>query len=598
MSKAWRLRSLRPAKRSLDGDAPAGSAKRPRSAGPVGEALAGAVSRGVSEAEICSIANAICSELQVGDCASSTLLEKMQRLHETGHANRVFNDFSSANLAADFPVSYVSIGWQHPVLKLRDVIAYLSANGKLHHFVKDPTLQDYSVLWKKFRKLQPDHPIYDLPVERRRRTIPVLIHADEGTSQKKRALMIVSVQPVIGNGTSFGGKQVNFVGNSLTTRFLYTTIMGRCYRKKHAIRLTKLIDSLANDLKDLFSNPVHVLLGDAQETLFVSCVGVKGDWPALCKLGGLNRHHGREAHQTASAGICHLCNAGQPGHDFHRFDFTSMLKARTSDLPWTRPSSLSKHIPQSPSKKEMFYKIDLFHVGHKGVMGDVCANAIVSLFDLSIDGMSISSGLDSVYEELAQYAKENSLPLHMLQLSRTILGYPNSWSFPAAGWFKGADTTTLTYFLEHRFAKILSDDPGHEHATYIESILACLRASSKIFKILYRASLWLTDGERDAVIDSLRDLLANFKKAAGYSFNVLKLTRFKFQPKYHMLSEVRYELICNRQLGVESLNALAFSCQMDEDFVGRLAQMSRFVSSKAVHRKTVERYKLAVASVW
>ena len=55
-----------------------------------------------------------------------------------------------------------------------------------------------------------------------------------------------------------------------------------------------------------------------------------------------------------------------------------MLKARTSDLPWTRPSSLSKHIPQSPSKKEMFYKIDLFHVGHKGVMGDVCANAIAT----------------------------------------------------------------------------------------------------------------------------------------------------------------------------------------------------------------------------
>ena len=107
-------------------------------------------------------------------------------------------------------------------------------------------------------------------------------------------------------------------------------------------------------------------------------MGVKGDWPALCKLGGLNRHHGREAHQTASAGICHLCNAGQPGHDFHRYDFESMQKARTSDLPWTTPSSLTRHIPQSPSKTEMFYKIDLFHVGHKGVMGDVCANAIAT----------------------------------------------------------------------------------------------------------------------------------------------------------------------------------------------------------------------------
>ena len=100
------------------------------------------------------------------------------------------------------------------------------------------------------------------------------------------------------------------------------------------------------------------------------------------------------------------------------------------------------------------------------------------------------------------------------------------------------------------------------------------------------------------MIDSLRDLLANFKKAAGYSFKVLKLTRFKFQPKYHMLSEVRFELIFNRQLGVESLNPLAFSCQMDEDFVGKLAQMSRQVASKTVHVKTLQRYKMTVASVW
>ena len=157
-----------------------------------------------------------------------------------------------------------------------------------------------------------------------------------------------------------------------------------------------------------------------------------------------------------------------------------MQAARTEEMPWLRPSSLSRKVPQSPSKREQFYKIDTFHVGHKGVMGDLCANAIatrhvqavantkqvllhvlkvvvlkttnrkgqtsaiafhvlksslstkVALFDLQIDGMAISSGIDTVYDQLVAFAKENSLPLHMLQLSRTILGFANSWSFPAA----------------------------------------------------------------------------------------------------------------------------------------------------------------------
>jgi len=182
----------------------------------------------------------------------------MKRLHDTGHPSRVFEDFARANLIADFRESFVNIGWQHPVLKFRDVIDCLSRNDKLEHLVKDPSLDEYSMFWEKFQGLQPDHPIYAVSADRRRHTIPVLVHADEGTSQKKRPLMIVSVQPLIGNGTSFGGQQVNFVGNSLTTRFLYTTIMGRCYRKKQAVRLTKLIESLADDLKNLFEHPVEV----------------------------------------------------------------------------------------------------------------------------------------------------------------------------------------------------------------------------------------------------------------------------------------------------------------------------------------------------
>lgn len=202
------------------------------------------------------------------------------------------------------------------------------------------------------------------------------------------------------------------------------------------------------------------------------CIGVKGDWPALCKLGNLQRHYGRESTVSESVGICHLCKAGQPDHPFHIYDYEKMKAARTDDPPWQKASDLTLVIPQSRDTKIMaaFFKIDLFHTGHKGVMSDVAANSIetilciynqilfrailflalqvatfeileclgfpmplpkVTLFDLKIDNMSVSSGVDRVYTEIAKFAKDNSLTLHMLQLSRTLLGFPNSWSYPA-----------------------------------------------------------------------------------------------------------------------------------------------------------------------
>ena len=166
------------------------------------------------------------------------------------------------------------------------------------------------------------------------------------------------------------------------------------------------------------------------------------------------------------------------------------------------------------------------------------------------------------------------------------------------GWFKGADTTTLTHFLEDWYTKILADHPNHEHVNYIQAILSGLKASNMFFRTLYRANLWLSTADRDILIQSLAEVLSSFKVCARYSFRVLQITRWKFQPKYHMLSEVRFQLLVDKENSIRSISPLSFSCQMDEDFVGRVSQMSRMVSSRRVHTKTLERYKLAVCSVW
>ena len=181
----------------------------------------------------------------------------MKHLHDTGHQCRTFQHFETANLVANFPETYVDIGWKHPVLRFQDVVQTLSARGKLEHLVKDNSLNLYQDFWNNYRALEPDHPIFkERSAFERKHTLPVLLHADEGTSQKKRGIMVISVQPVVGNGTSKGGQYINYVGHSFTTRFLYTTIMQKFYRKKNARRLTTLVDSLAKDMNDFFRNPV------------------------------------------------------------------------------------------------------------------------------------------------------------------------------------------------------------------------------------------------------------------------------------------------------------------------------------------------------
>lgn len=168
----------------------------------------------------------------------------------------------------------------------------------------------------------------------------------------------------------------------------------------------------------------------------------------------------------------------------------------------------------------------------------------------------------------------------------------------ARSWFKGADTTTLTHFLEKRYTDLVSDSPNHPHVRYLTSILAGLQASNVFFHTLYAAPLWLPNEDRDILIDALYGVLRSFADAANYAYGVLKITRFKYQPKYHMLAEIRFAMMVDRNNLMPSLNPLAFSTQMDEDYIGKICQMSRYVASRTVHIKTIERLKLALISLW
>lgn len=315
---------------------------------------------------------------------SQELLQSMKRLDDTGHTPRLFQELDSAGLVAPIKEEWAKIkgGKDHPVLPFRNVVQALSACGKLESLLgeKFGLLDGLVNFWERYRPHQPNHPIYSLDKECLGSTVPLLAHADEGTGKKKKAIMILQIQPLPGKGTSRNAEGgLNFVGVSVSTRYLYSVMTAKVYAGVNAKRLDSLVGHMADDLAGLFHSPVEVTIKGTKKLLFFSCLGLKGDWPALVKLGKLQRHFGRTITSAGaeSTGICHLCRAGQDGFSYNNFDYDTMLESRRLvEPPWSSPGALTTKIPQDQTRLAQFFKIDLFHTFHKGIFGDLAANAI------------------------------------------------------------------------------------------------------------------------------------------------------------------------------------------------------------------------------
>ena len=134
-------------------------------------------------------------------------------------------------------------------------------------------------------------------------------------------------------------------------------------------------------------------------------------------------------------------------------------------------------------------------------------------------------------------------------------------------------------------------------ATFFSKMLALFRNANRFMSLLYYCNLWLTDRQRDDLITFGTSFLEDFECCAQYSYE-LRMTRFKLQPKYHMVGELIFSLRLQRSKGAQSLNPLTASTQIDEDFVGRVAAMSRTVASRTIHYRTIKKYLLFLGSLW
>ena len=323
---------------------------------------------------------------------SSRLLLHMQRLRKTQKESnpRLLID---EDLQAPCPITLAEIGLkeQHPILQVEDFLRMLSDTNNLSWLTGGRGFEACATFWERYHHEDCNHPAFSVHGGRLAQVVPVYIYGDEGTSHKRNQLLVLSVQPVLGQGTSFTADQhhaddlqVNMLGVSIKTRFLYTVLMARLYQRKPAV-FDSLMEVLATELVSLFYNGIQLEHGGKPLVLYPAAVGCKGDWPMLKKMGSLKRsHHGGKAEAGKGKGVCHLCMAGTAEfpdwHDVINGSWMCDRSIRDPDVPWLEESPLTATIPQSVTVQQQvwFYRPDLFHTCHKGLMAELAGSALAT----------------------------------------------------------------------------------------------------------------------------------------------------------------------------------------------------------------------------
>ena len=322
------------------------------------------------------------------DLASAGLLKNLHRKSKTRHESKCSKSFEQAGFSCPIEPTFEDVGYKrkHPVLKIKDFLQALALHNKLPILWGGKTAGSRRDLlprfWRRFRSHDPHHACFEARAGRFDRLLPLQVHADEGETLKKSAVMVINFQSPMGYGLAHqddspDAMMVNYVGNSYATRFLYTVCTKKTYRKKNAHVLDRILETLADELADLFTNGVSLSVGGHVETFYVATLGLKGDWPIQARIGHLTRHFGRKGvvRESANSGFCHLCRAGELHYD--AFDYSSTAAWRATYLtstPWSSEGPLCR-IPQS-ARKEFMHKFDLFHTLHKGCFAELAGSAI------------------------------------------------------------------------------------------------------------------------------------------------------------------------------------------------------------------------------
>ena len=492
---------------------------------------------------------------------------------------------------------------------------------------------NFESFWKLYQVEHPTHQVYSVHNGNLHNVVPLLIHGDEGRSIKKTNYLVVSIESILGsqedariragcNCESFmasrpdlpiyggpkhtvekkfidtGRKQVtNFKGHSYLSRWLIFGLGGWIY-KKHPEVVNVLLEELATNMTDLFETGVLVQSG---QKVYGALIGIKGDLDFHEKYLNLVRSYSHVGAKNKIE-ICHLCRAGHQHFPFEDFAETptwssSMFFAR----PWNaqnRPALST--IPFDRNHPEKMIAHDLFHIVKVGVARDVIGSVLIYLlrrgfFDHDGCSTDIEQRFKRAHSVFSLWCIAERKSPGLRSFSKRFYNMKNLMSAPWAS-SKASDSRLLLSWLVWYLKLNLVTPTVDGHNQTLRHMLEVCESTLEI-NMLHHHGLWLPRACAQKLYASILTALRGYaylgRAAIGYG-----IRSFIIKPKHHALHHVAYRLKLQLFQGSELiLSPQAFSCDVNEDFIGRISRLSRRVSIKLCDLRVCQRYHLKIAAL-
>ena len=468
----------------------------------------------------------------------------------------------------------------------------------------------WSSFWAKFRALEPDHDIFNrLNEEELCHTAAGYFHLDEGRGLKRTAIMIMSFHSALGFGFSRQGPArkrkkheddrvslaVNYVGATLTNRFLLAVIPKKYYEKTPLV-LNDVLDLVGKGFSECLEEGVVARDG---RRLRLCILGVKADWPAQVRCAGLIRsyNHGpkRKQSKTADHGVCHLCEAGSPGIPFEDIGSQQPLWAYTcgASLPWLQTPELLRHLPFNPVYPASFFCIDPWHTVHMGIGKSFISCSMTLVLHL-LPGRGIPSKLESLTASYHAWCKRKGISPFISRITKDTLTWKKIQDEPAGAWNKGNLTSLFCRWFEdfcHENSGSIEAGSMLQHAAQAAGLL------NSFLRSLYNSDAFIPGERAISIACDGRGFLRLYRTLAEQAF-CNKRALFPLLPKVHSMDHLVMTLAQQGRIKGFALNPMILGNQMEEDFIGRPSRISRRVSPRLPATRSLQRYLIAARTAW
>eukprot|EP00439_Symbiodinium_sp_Y106_P035233 s5027_g4.t1 len=428
--------------------------------------------------------------------------------------------------------------------------------------------------WSAYRQEDPSHPIFQTHQGHLDACLPYFLFGDEGRGHRKSPVMIFAFEVVLGLRTKavyeenmmtapdlrgeakalLAAQQHAAKLSSLKSRFLLAVLPHLWYKGKQVHVYRNTLDALSAKCKDLFHSGVQ----HRGKKFYGILLGVKGDSPALTKMGTLNRAYNRLGFDK---GICPFCLGGKDN-----FPWEDM----SSEAAWH--STIGKVRPWDTN----------------------CSNKLLDIpFSLDVP-------------EFVFRVELRGTP-HCKAFTRDGLHFDRETSYPWAGW-KGSDTMLvlrwLVRLIRHGILTdagsrsgngLLAQPPGPEdllefQRDVLQAVLDGACAMIRFFQILNHTGAWLDSNAAHKVAFHVHMFCASYYFLAGRCQNK-GLCRFHLEPSLHMFRHMGLRVQHLLDKGCQwILSPACFLAESSEDFVGQVARLARRTSARSTCTRTIQRY--------